>query len=990
MEIKFEIQEFQNEAVNSIINIFKGVGIKKNEFTILKNDPIQEQLNLSYNGYGNNFILDYNILISNIRNIQMSNRLKLSNKINENLNFSIEMETGTGKTYVYTKTILELNKNYGFTKFIIVVPSIAIKEGVLKSFGITRKHFEEYYNKESYRFFAYDSSNLNQIFEFANNTNIEIMIINIDSFKKSFEDIDKESKANIIHRASDALSGNKPIDLIREVKPIVIVDEPQSISSDKSRLALNSLNPLMTIGYSATHKYKENLMYRLTPVEAFLKGIVKQIQVSSISAEQSTTIPYVSMLGVNSNPYYAKLEIFYKQKDGAIVKKQVKAHSGDDLWELSNRLEVYENKNFVVTDIDIDPLNGYIAFSEGTTIKIGQKIGQYNEEDIKRAQLRETIRLHLRAERENFKREVKVLSLIFLDKVENYRKYDENGEAIKSKYAIWFEKDFDEMINSPEFKDVKEKYRDLSIPLEASKMHNGYFSIDKKKRAKDTSGESADDESTYDLIMKEKEKLIGYEEPVRFIFSHSALKEGWDNPNIFQVCTLVDTKDTMTKRQKIGRGLRIPVDQHGNRSFDDKKNILSVIANESYKKFAEDLQKEYEESGFEFGKVYVTSIVGINYDISIDKMPKKINYEEAEEIMKFLKQENYIDNNDYLTNKFYVDGPSMKFPGELEKFSLVVYDELEKIGRKIPIRQAKDRTKVNLNKNLYLSNDFIDLWNKIKQKTKYSINFNTKELIEKASADLRDDLSGDNKIRPEKVMIERVKVILKNAGVEVNEPTTSSDHKLSKDSFPDIVKRLQDSTGLTRKTIVEILKQSKLEDFKVNQEEYINRVKQFIIKHKLEQIKNGIKYEKIDEYYKMEEIFADDDLYAFTESVIETTANKHLFDYLIYDSDVEKDFALKAEADEDVLLYTKLPSKFQIDTPFGNYNPDWAMILRHEGREKLYFVIETKGVLNEYDLERLLPEQHRKVIAGKRHFKALDKNVRYTVVKHLADVKKNI
>jgi type III restriction enzyme len=373
--------------------------VKKNEFTIDKNVKFNNGLDLKYSGFGNNLSLDLNLIITNIRNIQLSNRIELSKRIDENLNFTIEMETGTGKIYVYTKTMLELNKVYGFTKFIIVVPSIAIKEGVLKSLQITKEHFAEFYNNVTYRFFTYDSSNLNQVFKFANNTNIEIMIINIDSFKKSFEDIDKESKANIIHRPSDALSGNKPIDLIKDVKPIVIIDEPQSIGSEKSKLAIKSLKPLFTVGYSATHKEKQHLMFQLSPVDAFLKNIVKQIQVSSIRTEQTTTLPYINLLSVNSSPPYASLEIFYKLKDGSITKKQFKAKVGTDLWELSNKVEVYENKNFTISDIDTDKLNGYVSFSEGTTLKVGQRIGQYNQEDIKRAQLRETIRLHLRAER---------------------------------------------------------------------------------------------------------------------------------------------------------------------------------------------------------------------------------------------------------------------------------------------------------------------------------------------------------------------------------------------------------------------------------------------------------------------------------------------------------------------------------------------------------------------------------------------------------------
>ena len=992
MKLKFQIQEFQSQAVDSIVNIFKGVEVKKNQFTIDKSKEVNPTLDIQTLGFGNSFNLDTALLISNIRNVQMDNRIGLSNNLDNSLNFTVEMETGTGKTYVYIKTILELNKQYGFTKFIIVVPSIAIKEGTLKSLEITKEHFSEQYDNVSYRFFTYDSNNLNQIFEFANNTNIEIMVINIDSFKKSFEDIEKESKANIIHRPSDALSGNKPIDLIKSVRPIVIVDEPQSISSEKSKIALKSLEPLFTVGYSATHKEKFNLVYHLTPIDAFNLGIVKTIEVSSVSMDQSTTTPYISLISVKNSPAIANLEIFSKLSNGSITKKQVKAKVGDDIWELSNRIEVYENKNLVITDIDTNPIEGSIDLNDGTTIRVGERIGQYNDEDIKRAQIRETIKLHLNAELLNFKRNVKVLSLIFLDKVENYRKYDAEGNDFKGKYATWFEEDFNEIINLPKYKDIKEKYKSLGIPFDSSKLHNGYFSVDKKKKLKDTTGESADDESTYDLIMKDKEKLLSFSEPVRFIFSHSALKEGWDNPNIFQVCTLVETKDNMTKRQKIGRGLRIPVNQDGERSFDTKLNVLTVIANESYKDFAAGLQKEYEESGYEFGKVTITTIAGLTYDKSFDGPTFKITYQEAEKIIQYLKDNDYLNSKGFLTDKIEDKGLDFKMPGELEKFSYVVYHQLQNVGRKIPVRPVQERKKVNLNKKLYLSPEFIELWNKIKQKTRYSININSEELIKEASASLRNELSDENKkIVSEKVTIERTKILLEKDGVTYDPNLKFSyDEKIFKNAYPDIIKRLQETTGLTRKSIIEILKNSRFDDFKINQEEYINRVRNIIVNQKLDQIKNGIKYEKVDEYYKMEEIFSDDDLYVLSEYLLETKSNKHLFDYLIYDSNIEQEFAKKAEADDDILLYTKLPSRFQIDTPFGNYNPDWAMLIKQDGKEKIYFVVETKGVLDEYELERQLPEQYRKVVAGKKHFAALNNGVTYKVVKHLAQIKKNL
>lgn len=748
MKLKYIDQPYQTEAVNAICDIFKGCEVKDSLFTIdATNDKFYNRDFLSgegvsyFLGHSNRISIDDYQMLENVQKIQEKNDIQRSKDIQDR-NFTVEMETGTGKTYVYTKTILELNKKYGFTKFIVVVPSIAIKEGVFSSFQATEEHFKEKYDNVIYNYFVYDSAHLEKIRDFATSTNIEIMIINIDAFRKSFTNPNKETKANLIHRESDRLSGNKPIDLIASTNPIVIIDEPQSVdNTKKSKDAIASLNPICTLRYSATHKQLYNLMYRLTPVDAYQENLVKHIEVASITSNEASTEPYIKLKSVSNknNTYSAKVEIYVKnKKTGVIEKKTVTIKTHDDLWELSNEVDYYQGDGYIVNNINCSEGEESISLSNGESLNIGEAMGEIDDQVIKRAQIRQTIELHLNKELHYIKKGIKVLSLFFIDEVAKYRNYDREDE--KGDYWIWFEEEYNRLIKLPKYKVLREKYSD-KISLNAEEVHDGYFSKDGKGRMKNSnaSASSKDDESTFHLIMKNKEQLLSFDEPIRFIFSHSALKEGWDNPNVFQVCTLIETKDTMTKRQKVGRGLRICVDQDGNRVLDHRYNTLSVIANESYKDFASTLQKELETDNFKFGIIEPINFAGIcvtQYDGSV----KELTQEDSQKIFDYLLKNEYMTKQGKINNKYHLEKQNSNFilPDEFESFTSKVIKRIDNLSREIDIKNLNEKIPVKINKEIQLSPEFEELWNKIKQKTIYTINMDIDKLKNEAIEQIKN------------------------------------------------------------------------------------------------------------------------------------------------------------------------------------------------------------------------------------------------------------
>ena len=989
MKLKFIDQPYQTDAVNAICDIFEGCEIKDSLFTIEVNQKNELDLDgegVSYFvGHSNKLTIDDFTMLKNVQEIQSKNDIKMSNDLQKK-NFTIEMETGTGKTYVYTKTILELNKRYGFTKFIIVVPSIAIKEGVNSSLKATKEHFMEKYDNVVYNYFTYDSNHLERIRDFSTSTNIEIMIINIDAFRKSFNNPDEESKANLIHRSNDKLNGNKPIDLIASTNPIVIIDEPQSVDgTKKSKQALASLNPLCTLRYSATHKELYNLMYRLTPVDAYQEHLVKHIEVNSVSIDKATTKPYVKLLSVSDkNGYTCRLEIYKNnKKKGTIEKKLITAKTGNDLWESSGEVDYYKDKGYIVDNIDCFPGEEYVAFTNGELLNIGDVIGNVDDKAVKRAQIHETIKSHLDKELHYIKQGIKVLSLFFIDEVAKYRDYSREDE--KGDYQIWFEEEYKKLINQPRYKRLREDYGDY-ISLDPVAVHDGYFAQDGKGRIKNSSGKTNDDETTYQLIMKDKERLLSFDEPIRFIFSHSALKEGWDNPNVFQVCALVETKDKMTKRQKIGRGLRICVNQNGERVTDAKYNTLSVIANESYKEFSKKLQKELETDNFKFGIIESISFSGISvkqYDGQLVELSQK----DSESIYDYLVKNDYVTSSGKITNKYHQDKHDDKFvlPEQFESFTAKVIKRIEKLSKEIEIKDASTKIEVKLNKDVQLSPEFIALWDKIKQKTVYTINMDMDRLKKEAVEQIQNMPT----IKAEKIDVQITNVDItrqgvKDAGHQVKE--LGGVYEFEQMTYPDFIRRLQDTTGLLRKTIIDIVgKSNRLKEFYINPEEWIKQVSKILLAVKKENLTDGIKYEKSNEYYEQDFIFNDEGLYGYKDrNVIEANSDRSLYDHTIYDSDIEKNFAIEADNDDDVVLYAKLPSRFKIDTPIGDYNPDWVLVLNTDNGEKLYFVAETKGTENINDLKGT---EKKKILCGRKHFEVIDTGIKYEVVKELKTLK---
>ncbi|MBK5242625.1 MAG: DEAD/DEAH box helicase family protein [Clostridium sp.] len=992
MKLKFDRgQEYQTDAVDSIIKIFRGQQVKSSIFTVSFGTLEITGQQLTQNGIGNKLDLIDEELIKNIHNVQMDNNLPKS-KGEDLKNFTIEMETGTGKTYVYTKTIMELNKIYGFSKFIIVVPSVAIKEGVNKSFQITKEHFEELYPGQHCNFFIYDSSKLEQVRSYATSDSIEVMIINIDAFKKSFDNPEKEDKSNLIHRDTDKLQGQKPIDFIRETNPIVIIDEPQSVdNTPKAKEAISSLNPLFILRYSATHKEKYNLMYKLDPVDAFEQKLVKRIEVLSTTAENDFNNPYIKLISVeNKNGYRAKIEIDVKDKRGIAkrIKKDINPSSKGDLYLVSGEREQY--KGFVVAGIDCTEGRESIEFENGIQLAVGEQIGTVDDMVIKRRQIRNTIEEHLNKEIYLLPKGIKVITLFFIDKVSNYRRYNEDGTISNGRYAEIFEQEYRDLIGKLKYTKLLENYSEYISEdniLAPDKVHDGYFAQDKKGKLKDSKVNSTkDDENVFNKIMRNKEQLLDLKERLRFIFSHSALKEGWDNPNVFQICTLIDNVDTFTKRQKIGRGLRLCVNQEGERitfdKFDDAEavNLLTVIANESYEEFANTLQKEIEdETGVKFGYVEKHSFANINHEVVVEenKTIEPIGYEKSEELFNYLVKNNYLNKTGKIQEKLKEDIVSDDFnvPEEFKHIKDEIEVVIKKAIRKLPLYNKKDEVKVKLNKRIYLGEEFKTLWEKIKYKTTYSVDIDTDDLIKQSVKSIKNM----QEIKGIKIITEKADIHIERKGVSAEATALKASSVDIKYTLPDIITYLQESTRLTRKTIVDILiKSDRLAEFEKNPQVFMELVAKEIKRVKKNLIVDGIKYEKTgDEVYYTQELFDDKEIIGYMKAnAVEVKNQRSIYSHIIYDSYIEKDFAERLDKDPDVKLFVKLPSWFKIDTPIGDYNPDWAILIEKDNEEKLYFVVETKGTT---DKEELREKEDGKITCGKKHFEALNIDVEMKV-----------
>lgn len=990
MKIKFEGSlAYQQDAISSIVDIFQGQEKCDSNFTVYSPEYIAKQGNFGYNELGWSNTLSSKLtegkIVENVQNIQLSNGLKPSSHddIDRNhLDFTIEMETGTGKTYVYLRTIIELYQKYGFSKHIIVVPSIPIKEGVYKSLQITEEHFKQLFSNIDYNFFVYNSSKLNEVRDFAVNDSLEIMVINIDAFRKSFEDPqDLAKKANIIHRYNDKL-GYKPLDLIRNTNPIVIIDEPQTtMSSDLAKKAVKKLNPLAIVRYSATHREKINLMYKLDAFDSYDKKLVKQIEVGSVHTEGANNQAYLHLVDIKvgkGNPR-AKMELDV-MTNGKISRKTKTVNHNDDLEQLTNRTE-YEG--YIVKDIYAGEGNEYVDFTGREDIlRKGDTIGDVDDLQIKTAMIRKTIEEHLDKEIVLNPKGIKVLSLFFIDTVSKYRQYDEEGNSFNGIYADIFEQEYRKIIKKPKyvslFKEIKDAEED------ASKVHNGYFAMDKKSKKsnkkdkfeyyKDSTGKTGADEDTYNLIMKKKEELLSFSSKLRFIFSHTALKEGWDNPNVFQICTLKDAgKSKITRRQEIGRGLRLCVNQVGERVQGHEVNTLTVMASESYKDFVKNLQEEIEkDTGIKFGVIETDSFNDIVVGVEGDKI-QYLGQAKSEDLFSFLKEKGYINSKGKVQDLLKLDlkKEEVDLPEEIldnEKVKKQVISYLKDAAGKLEIKDSNKKKCVKVNRRVLDSPEFKALWDKVKYKTTFSVDFDEDELISSCVNALDNNL----RISRGKLHYEKASVEINIRGVHVEEDkvgyeTSVLEHEV--EVLPDIVGYLQNETQLTRKAIVKILTgTNKLRYFKINPQKFIEGCIDIINTQMRHCLIDGVKYKKIDdtEYYS-QELFDNEELFGYLNTNLKES-EKSPYEYVVYDSNVESVLASEFEKNKNISVYAKLPDWFKIDTPLGTYNPDWAVLWKDENEEKLFFVVESKGSTGLFDIRS---KEQNKIDCGKKHFAAI-------------------
>ncbi|ATS51873.1 Type III restriction enzyme, res subunit [Xanthomonas citri pv. fuscans] len=978
MKLHFEDDlAYQMTAIASVVKLFRGQEISRSEFTVTyrPDSGPQASLGLAENelGVGNRLQLVDEELLENLHAIQLNNGLLPTGSLASG-DFTVEMETGTGKTYVYLRTIFELNKNYGFTKFVIIVPSVAIKEGVYKTLEITREHFENLYPKaKGYEYFLYDSSKPEKVRSFAVSSNVQIMVATVGSINKK--------DVNNLYKENENTGGEKPIDLIKATNPIIIVDEPQSVDGGlqgQGKKALDAMNPLCTLRYSATHVDTHHMVYRLDAVDAYDQGLVKQIEVASIQIEGGNNKPYIKLESAHNRKgsITAKIEIDV-QRGKKISRETLTVEDGDDLEQIANRA-IYENMQ--IGSISWGKNKDSIQIKGpgiDDSLRPGESIGGVSPDEIKRLMIRRTIKEHFDKEitfAAN-KQSIKVLSLFFIDRVEHYRGYDEEGNAIKGKYATMFEEEYSKLAKSSDYQSL---FKEIDLETNVAEIHNGYFSIDKKERLVDTAENTQagreNSERAYNLIMQEKEKLLSFDTKLKFIFSHSALKEGWDNPNVFQICALRDMGSERERRQTIGRGLRLCVNQDGQRLRGSDINTLTVIATESYEEFAENLQKEIEDdTGIRFGIVEIHQFATVLI-VNEEGEAAPIGVEQSDKIWKFLKVEGFVDAKGKVQDSLRTalkDG-SFKLPDDIKaglgsRAHIAEEDIqgiLKKLAGKLDIKNADDRRVIRTREAVLRSEEFKALWERIKYKTTYRVDFNNGKLI----ADCAKAILDCPPITKTRAQFRKAHIAIGKGGVTAEETAASLFTTIHEDDIelPDIITDLQDKTQLTRSSIVRILTESRrLQDFARNPQQFIDYASEAINRTKRLALVAGIKYSKIgDEHFYAQELFQQEELKGYLKNTLET--QKSVYSHVVYDSaGVEKAFAEDLEKNEAVKVYAKLPSWFKIPTPLGTYNPDWAVVVDDEGKEKLYFVVETKGSTWWGDLRHV---EGAKILCGDKHF----------------------
>ncbi len=1027
MKLRFKIQKYQTDAVESTVGVFKGqpnLGLTQYKrgktFRSVKskhNEQNEGMLdNEEGNGYKNGAIeLSEQQLLNNIHYTQAANNIHLSSEVVKKLGacqLDIEMETGTGKTYVYIKTMFELNKRYGWTKFIVVVPSIAIREGVKKSFDITQDHFMEQYGKKA-RYFIYNSDNLNQIDAFSQNGDINVMIINTQAFNTSLKEGASNKAARIIYDKRDEFMSRRPIDVIAANNPIIILDEPQKMGGAATQKALARFKPLFTLNYSATHKESHNPVYVLDALDAYKQKLVKKIEVVGFELKNlNGTNSYIYLddiiLSKDKAPQ-AKVEIEIKTKSGNIKHGYKKVSEGDDLYRISGEMEQY--RGYVVTEICVDTMSdtqSHVVFGNGTTLYLKDVQGDITAEHKARIQIRETIKAHLSKEEDLFRRGIKCLSLFFIDEVANYRQYDGDGNQTLGRYGQIFEEEYEKELGMRnEELGTGDPYLRYLNSISAHATHAGYFSIDKKGRSVNSEvkrgTDQSDDTSAYDLILRDKERLLSLSEPVRFIFSHSALREGWDNPNVFQICSLRQSNSAAQKRQEVGRGLRLCVDSQGVRQDNDaipdevqKVNKLTIIASEGYASFVADLQKDIRQDLYERPtKADVDFFTGKDFK-NEDDSQHTVNKEEAQDIYYQLRTNDYITKDGKVTEKFRKDLAENKLKPmkeELTPFTDQVYKLVQSIFDPKALEEminnaSKPQTPDNKLNDNFAKKEFQELWKRINHRYAYTVDFNSDELVGKAVTTIDDKLNvaklryvKTSGVQKDDISLDNMKTGSMMVQEEISTYKVSSD-EVSSVKY-DLLGKIGSATKLTRKTVAKILteiKPDKFDMYKDNPEEFIQKVSRLILEQKAAMIVEHISYNKLNGGY-------DSDIFTPERQVDIKHAypgKKSIVDYVVTDSGVEREFAENIDTAKEVAVFAKLPKGFHIPTPVGNYSPDWAIAFQEGAVKHIYFVAETKGSLSSMELRDI---EKSKITCAQKLFEQLSTDsVKYGQIKNYEDL----
>ncbi len=969
MKLHFEPDlDYQLQAIEAVCDLFRGQEICRTEFTVTR-EALGAQQTLAFDedglGVGNRLTLLDDELHANLTDVQIRGSLPPSPSLASG-DFTVEMETGTGKTYVYLRTVFELNKRYGFTKFVIVVPSVAIKEGVYKSLQVMEDHFKGLYAGVPFEYFLYDSSKLGQVRNFATSPQIQIMVATVGAINKK--------DVNNLYKDSEKTGGEKPIDLIRATRPILIVDEPQSVDgglSGAGKTALDAMNPLCTLRYSATHVDKHHMVYRLDAIDAYERKLVKQIAVAAATVVDAHNRPYVRLLSVRSQRgvISARVELDVRSGSGA-RRKQVTVQDGDDLEQTTGR-EIYRDCR--IGEIRVEKGREFMELrvpGGEHFLRLGEAWGDVDALAVQRAMIRRTIQEHLNKEKQLRPQGIKVLSLFFIDAVEKYRRYDEEGAAIKGDYALIFEEEYRRLAKHPDYHTL---FEEVDLSRAAEEVHNGYFSIDRKGGWTDTAESNRAGregaERAYNLIMKEKEKLLGFQTPLKFIFSHSALREGWDNPNVFQICTLRDIQTERERRQTIGRGLRLCVDQQGERVRGFDVNTLTVVATESYEQFAEQLQKEIEQdTGIRFGVVEKHQFAAIPVQTGKGQTVP-LGVERSRALWEHLEAEGLIDARGKVQDELRkaLEAGTLPVPEGFMAQLPQIMEVLRKLAGRLDIKNADERRPVRARRAVLHSAEFKALWERIRHKTTYRVHFDNEKLIEDSIRALQDAPP----IARTRLQWRKADLAIGRAGVDATEREGAVAVVLDETDIelPDLLTELQDRTQLTRRSLVRILTASgRLGDFKRNPQQFIEIAAEVVNRRKRLALVDGIRYQRLgDEHYYAQELFEEQELSGYLKNMLEDT-RKSVYEHVVYDSGTERAFADQLEKNTAVRVYAKLPGWFTIPTPLGGYNPDWAVLVEQDGAEQLYFVVETKGSLFAGDLRS---KEGAKIECGKVHFRAI-------------------